>query len=426
MSNGTVTPNQPRRRLRRLLTAIIVALAILVFTATVPAAWARRTALNTDRFVELVGPLADDPAIQQALADKVTERVMSLLDIDAVVNDLFPERGAVLVGPLSNAIEGYVHGLVLRVFESDAFTTLWTEAIRFVHTEMLAVLDGGTDTVSTVGGKVALNLMPMVQLVLEQMAALVPDLIGRNITIPEIDVSMAPSEAVSRLESAFGIDLPDGFGTVVVYDANELEALQKAVRTFDKLVIVLVLLVLVLVALALWSSPRRRRTLLQLMTGFAVGLVVVRRLAIAASDQALESARPENQAAAHAFTDRVLGNLLVYTGWLLAVVLVVLVIAWLTGSYPAPVAIRRWVADLARSIGGAVTAERPRSPAVAWIGAHREPLMFAAAAIALLVLLIADVSLLGLLLTLAVAGIIELVIYRVGTSSGDGARVVQA
>ena len=284
------------------------------------------------------------------------------------------------------------------------------------------MLDGGTDTVSTVGGKVALNLMPMVQLVLEQMAALVPDLIGRNITIPEIDISMAPSEAVSRLESAFGIDLPDGFGTVVVYDADELEALQKAVRTFDKLVIVLVLLVLVLVALALWLSPRRRRTLLQLMTGFAVGLVVVRRIAIAASDQALESARPENQAAAHAFTDRVLGNLLVYTGWLLAVVLVVLVIAWLTGSYPAPVAIRRWVTDLARSIGGAVTAERPRSPAVAWIQAHREPLMFAVAAVALLVLLIADVSLLGLLVILAVAGIIELVDRPRGYTFGGMAR----
>ena len=258
------------------------------------------------------------------------------------------------------------------------------------------------------------------------MAALVPDLIGRNITIPEIDVSMAPGEAVARLESAFGIDLPDNFGTVVVYDADELAALQKAVRTFDKLVIVLVLLVLVLVALALWLSPRRRRTLLQLMTGFAVGLVVVRRIAIAASDQALDSARPENQAAAHAFTDRVLGNLLVYTGWLLAVVLVVLVIAWLTGSYPAPVAIRRWVTDLARSIGGAVTAERPRSPAVAWIQAHREPLMFAVAAVALLVLLIADVSLLGLLVILAVAGIIELVIARVGVGGADRASPVEA
>ncbi len=418
--------NKPKRRVRRILAPIIVALAILVFTATVPAAWARRTALNTDRFVELVGPLADDPAIQQALADKVTQRIMSLIDVEAFVTDLFPERGAVLVAPLTNAIQGYVHGLALRVFESDQFTRLWTETNRFVHTEMLAVLDGGSETVSTVGGKVVLNLMPMVQLVLEQMAALVPDLIGRNITIPDIDVSMEPSEAVSRLESAFGIDLPDGFGTVVVYDADELAALQKAVRTFERLVIVLVLLVLVLIGLALWLSPRRRRTLLQLMTGFAVGLVVVRRIAIAASDQALDSVRPENQAAAHAFTDRVLGNLLVYTGWLLAVVLVVLAIAWLTGSYPAPVALRRWVTDLARSIGGAVTAERPRSPAVAWIQAHREPLMFAVAAVALLVLLIADVSLLGLLLILAVAGIIELVIARVGVGGGDGVSPVEA
>ena len=107
-------------------------------------------------------------------------------------------------------------------------------------------------------------------------------------------------------------------------------------------------------------------------------------------------------------------------------VLVVLAIAWLTGSYPAPVALRRWVTDLARSIGGAVTAERPRSPAVAWIQAHREPLMFAVAAVALLVLLIADVSLLGLLVILAVAGIIELVIARVGVGGGDGVSPVEA
>ena len=273
-----VAPNEPKRRLRRILTPIIVALAILVFTATVPAAWSRRTALNTDRFVELVGPLADDPAIQEALAEKVTQRMMSLIDVEAIVTDVFPERGALLVGPLTDAIQGYVHTFTLRVFESDQFARLWTETIRFVHTEMLAVLDGGSDTVSTVGGKVVLNLVPMIELVLEQIKALVPDLIGRNITIPEVDVSLEPGEAVTRLESAFGIDLPDSFGTVVVYDSDELAALQQAVRTFDKLVIVLVLLVLVLVALALWLSPRRRRTLLQLMTGFAVGLVVVRRI----------------------------------------------------------------------------------------------------------------------------------------------------
>ena len=45
-----------------------------------------------------------------------------------------------------------------------------------------------------------------------------------------------------------GSIFPTDFGTVVVYDADELAALQKAVRTFERLVIVLVLLVLVLVA----------------------------------------------------------------------------------------------------------------------------------------------------------------------------------
>jgi hypothetical protein len=52
--------------------------------------------------------------------------------------------------------------------------------------------------------------------------------------------------------------------------------------------------------------------------------------------------------------------------------------------------------------------------------------MFAVAAVALLLLLIADVSLLGLLLILAVAGIIELLIARVGVGGEDVASPVEA
>jgi hypothetical protein len=52
--------------------------------------------------------------------------------------------------------------------------------------------------------------------------------------------------------------------------------------------------------------------------------------------------------------------------------------------------------------------------------------MFAVAAVALLVLLIADVSLFGLLVILAVAGIIELVIARVGVGGAEDASPVEA
>ena len=134
-------------------------------------------------------------------------------------------------------------------------------------------------------------------------------------------------------------------------------------RLFDRVVIAAVILVPLLVALALWLSRRKRRTLVQLMAGFAIVLVIERRLAIAATQEVLDRMRPEGRAAGEAFTDRLLGSLFSYTGWLLAIVLVVLVVALITGPYPWAVATRRWAADLGRGSG---ERSRPNVPARLW------------------------------------------------------------
>ena len=55
---------------------------------------------------------------------------------------------------------------------------------------------------------------------------------------------------------------------------------------------------------------------------------------------------------------------------------------------------------------------------VAWIGTHRDALMLGAAVLAGLILLIADVSLLGLLVLALVTAAVELVLFRVGTGAG--------
>jgi hypothetical protein len=417
---------QSRHRIRRSLTPLVVALAILVFAVAVPGAWARRTVLNTDRYVEIVGPLAQDPAVQEALTDRTTARIMELLDIEPLILDVFPERAAVLAGPLENAIEGFVRDQVQRVYQSDAFATFWTEANRFVHSRVLLVLDGEGEEISVVEGKVLLNLLPLVNLALVQIEAVADGLFGRDVDIPEIEPGDIPAEAISRLEAAFGRDLPDDFGQIVVYDSEELGAIQESVRLFERLVFVAVILMLLLVALALWLSRRRRRTLVQLMAGFAIVLVIERRLAIAATEEVLARMRPEGRAAGRAFTDRLVDSLFSYTGWLLAIALVVLVVALITGPYPWAVATRRWATDLGRGIGGTVTAERQGSPVVAWIGAHRDALMLGVAVLAGLILLFADVSLLGLLVLVLVTVAVELVLLRLGTGAGGGAEAVGA
>src|SRR4029453_4951753 len=140
---------QKRQRTRRILTPILVALSILVFTITVPAAWGARTVLNTDRYVATVAPLADDPAVQASIATKLTDQVFSALNVQETLSDALGalgDRATVLAGPLTIAVKGFVRDQVEKVVASDAFKTFWVEANRFVHTQGLAILRAAPPT----------------------------------------------------------------------------------------------------------------------------------------------------------------------------------------------------------------------------------------------------------------------------------------
>ena len=53
--------------IRRIAVGLLIVVACLAYTAAVPGLWARRNFLDTDRFVDRVGPLVEDPAVQSAL-----------------------------------------------------------------------------------------------------------------------------------------------------------------------------------------------------------------------------------------------------------------------------------------------------------------------------------------------------------------------
>jgi hypothetical protein len=414
MSGRAKSQDEGGHLVRGIATPVVVGLAILVFAAAVAGVWARRAVLDTDRYVSIIGPLADDPAVQSIVADRVTDRVMMLLDVDTVVGDALPERAAFLAAPMANAVQGFVHDQVRRVLASDAFARFWAEANRFAHSRVLAVLDGGVATLSTREGRILLNLLPLVNLALAQIKVFAAGLVSPDITIPEIDVADPPEDAIARLEQALGRDLPDDFGQIAVYDANELGSFQRAVRLFDRSVIALVILFPILVASAVWLSRRRRRTLIQLMAGFAIVAVVERRLALAATLDVIGALEPPGRTVAEAFANRLLASLFSYTGGLLAVAVLVLVVAIVTGPYPWAVAARTYIRDLGATRGGRISVERPGSPALAWVRTHRDGLMFGWVALVVLVLAVADVTIVGLLLILAIAGAVALLIHRVG------------
>jgi hypothetical protein len=409
---------QKRQRMRRIFTPILVALSIVVFTVTVPAAWGARTVLNTDRYVATVAPLADDPAVQASIASRLTDQVFSALDVEGTLSDALAglgERATVLAAPLTTAIRGFVRDQALKVVQSDAFRTFWVEANRFVHAQVLAILEGESDTVSVVEGKVLLNLLPLVNLALGSIQAVASDLVGRDVTLPQITQGEVPSAAIAKLEQSLGIDLPDDYGQIAVYDSQDLEALQQTLYTFERLLVFLLILIPLLVAASLLVSTRRRRTLIQLATGAAVGLVVVRRIAIITRDSLFDRVDTERFPSVRVLTDELMESLFRYTGILLAIVLLTLVIALITGPYPWAVKVRGWIRDGARGIAAAFSGHAtPDTARTRWLRDHRDGLMLGGAIVAVLLLLLFDLSLWGFVIAGIVITLYELALSRLG------------
>jgi hypothetical protein len=407
-----------RHRLRRIFTPILVALAVIAFTVTVPAAWGARTVLNTDRYVATVEPLAQDPAVQQAIAARLTDEVFNLLNVQDLISNTLSsigDRATLLAGPLTNALRGFVQDQVLKVVQSDAFETFWVDANRFVHTQVLAVLRGEGDTVSVVEGKVLLNLVPLVNLALASIERVSSDLVGGGVTLPTIQPDELASVAIPKLEQALGVDLPDDYAQIPIYDSQDLEALQKAVYWSERLVILLLILVPILVAAALLISTRRRRTLIQLTVGGAIGLVVVRRVAIISRDRLFADVNTQRHPAVRVLADTLLDRLFWLTGIFLVIVVLTLLVALITGPYPWAVALRGWVRDVGRGVASSVRGEHvDESGRVAWLRQHRDGLMLGGGVLALICLFLLNLSFLGFAILAIVLVLYELAIYGIG------------
>ncbi|WP_241831682.1 hypothetical protein [Parafrankia soli] len=68
--------------------SILLLVAALLAPLGVVAAWADTTVSDTDRYVETVAPLATDPAVQNMVIDRLTNRVVSNVNADQVAASL--------------------------------------------------------------------------------------------------------------------------------------------------------------------------------------------------------------------------------------------------------------------------------------------------------------------------------------------------
>jgi len=379
---------------------VCVLLSALLAPLAIVATWAHDQVSDTDRYVETVAPLAEDPAVQRAVSSRITARILGFLDIQAVTSDAVDALAArgvpdnvaaslrALGTPLANSIESFVSQRVTRLVQSQEFADAWAEANREAHGQMVAVLTGERDgAVQVEGDTVTLNLAVVVDAVKQRL----------------VNAGFALAERIPEVQAEF-----------TLFESADLARAQTGFRVLSALARALPVLAVLLLGVAVAVARRRRRTL---VVGSLViaGSMLLLGLALNAFRVVYLDAVPSDRLpadAAAAIYDQLVWFIRLNLRAVLVLFLAIAAVAWVSGPEPAPVALRAGVTrglDLVRH--GSDRAGLDTGPVGEFLGRYRVPIRGLVAGVVVLAYVLADHPTggwtLGLLLS---AGLLLLVV----------------
>ena len=397
-------PPARRRRFswRAIVSALLIVLGCINAVPAVLGSWAALEVSNTDRWVATVEPLIHDPAIQNVLADRITNQITSRLNITGTINQASTQlnsKGLTRIsallksfGPqIASSVTGFVHSTVHSAISSQAMATAWVQVNTVAHQALVKVLSGqGGGAVSVQNGQIVLNLGPLI-VVAKQ------DLIAHGFSLAS--------------------QIPPVSPTIALFQAKDLGKAQSYYRLVKATRIVLIVLTLLLLGAGVYVARGRRRALIGAGLGLAgsmlvlaIGLLIARSIYLSSVPSSVLPA----DAAAAAF-DAFVHFIKVTLRVVLAVGLVVALGAFVTGPSRMAVQIRsalksgmNWIRNFGERRGVST------GPVGEWTYLHRRVLRISAVALFALIFVFWGtpdllVVIVFVILLLIVLGLIELI-----------------
>ncbi|MFF2785715.1 hypothetical protein ACFVT6_02910 [Streptomyces sp. NPDC058049] len=303
----------PKHRMKSLLSAILIIIGCVLAPLGIVASWTSSIVGNTDRYVSTVAPLASDPDVQAAAANRVTAALMEHLDLATLLEDVAPDQRPLLqkaLGKLGGSLEGAVSSFVKEkaqdVIASDQFETIWTNANRTIHTSLVKALTGSGDgAVEIKNDAVTIDLAPVIEQVKTRL----------------VDAGMGVAAKIPEIHTDF-----------TVVQSNDIGRVKTGFRLLQILGVWLPIIAVLLVAAGVLLSAHRRRILVTaaLAVAFAVavlglGLTVFRTVYLNALPDTV------NQAAAGSVYDAMIRLLRTTIRMVVVLGIVIALAAWLSG-----------------------------------------------------------------------------------------------
>ena len=370
---------RPRHRLKAVFSWVLVVLACILAVVSVFAAFARNELLNTDTFVSTFTPLASNPAIQKAVAARVSDQLATRTDVEQRVKNALPAKAGFLAVPLTSEVKNVADQLTLKLVQTSAFQKLWAASVRKSHQQVVALLTGSEEgAFQSSNGEVTVDLSQIEAAAKKQLDA-------KGLTV------------FNKVPTVHGPDL-------VLFRSTQLAKAQRLTKLANSAVLILPIVTLLAFAGGILLTENRRKGLVRAAAGLALTMALLLVVASVARNQYLNSLLPSQpKDAAAAVIDTVSAVLLDTIRTILIVSALVALGAFIAGNSH----VRSWVGS--RSKPSWMTG----GPVHDFVAAHRKGLQWAVLGVGLLILVVWNqptpfVAVIVVLITLAVIGLVGL------------------
>jgi hypothetical protein len=330
----------------RVLVAVLLTLAVVMGFVAIFSTWVKRQALDTNNWTDTSSHLLADKKIQTVLGGYLVNELFSNVDVAGQLRAALPKQAAGLAGPAATGLRDLADQAAPRLLARPRVQSAWRDANRAAHRELIAILNGGSSTVSTSNGEVTLNLHQLVQ----QLAGTLG--FGSQVAAAQSKLQGSGGAAARQTaQQKLGVTLPPSSGQLVILRSNQLKTAQDIAKLVRHLSIWSTVLTFVFFGAALALAAGRRRLTLRTVgwcfVGVGVFTLLLRRVG---GDQIVDSlVRAESvKPAAHDAWS--IATSLLYSISISVVIygLLLVLAAWLAGDTRSALAVRRALAPSLR------------------------------------------------------------------------------
>src|SRR5215208_2775603 len=154
--------SDPPETQHRIMVRVLVVLASILAFLAIFTSWVDRQALDTDQWVDTSGKLLEDKEISDALATYSVDQLYANVNVAATLKKRLPSGLQEVSAPLAAGIREFATRAAEQAFQSPRVQGLWANANRVAHRQLVSILKGNNQVLSSQNGRVVLDLRPIV------------------------------------------------------------------------------------------------------------------------------------------------------------------------------------------------------------------------------------------------------------------------